>query len=151
MRKQINYDTLIGRQGYDYIFLDYVFNHGDGFKGATGTRMELVSKDEYDNAMEDTDRWEERWRDAVAAKQTEQGLEDWVEELSTKEKEEWLWDNSYGDELRDQIRALGYTEEEYPIIACTGGGRCFSVADTWDELYEPELWELIKEYETTEK
>ncbi len=150
-RQEIKYNKLIGRQGNKFVFLDYVFDHGNGFKGATGTRIEVVSKESYEDAIGDTDRWEERWREAVAAKQTDEGLDSWIENLSDEEKKEWLWDNSYSNIYWEQIRQLGYTEKEYPTMTCTGGGRCFSVDDKWDELYEPELWKLIQQYETHPK
>lgn len=48
--------------------------------------------------------------------------------------------------LREAISKL--TEEDYPVFECTGGGRSFSSDMMWDEIYNQELWEKIKEIET---
>lgn len=41
----------VDKESNEIIMLDYVFNHGDNFKGATGTRFEPVTKREYKEQM----------------------------------------------------------------------------------------------------
>ena len=52
-RSQIDYWKVVNidKESNEIIMLDYVFNHGDGFKGATGTRFQPVSKAEYKEIM----------------------------------------------------------------------------------------------------
>ncbi len=151
-REEIKYNKLIGRQDDEFVFLDYVFRHSDGFHGATGTRMRPISKSEYEDR---TDRdnlkeyYEDIWRDMVSNRKTDEGLEDWIETVIRIDGvEETAFDTSYWNSpMWDAIRKKGYPEDEYPVFECSGGGRCFDKKMKWDEVYEPELWKLIQEYE----
>lgn len=67
-REQIDYYEIIAKDGDEIIMLDYVFKHNNDFTGATGTRFELVSKEEYKERtdrknIEDEYKW--LWQEAV--------------------------------------------------------------------------------------
>lgn len=43
---------------------------------------------------------------------------------------------------------LSNEETTYIFSDCIGGERCFDVNMKWDEIYNPELWEIIKQFES---
>ena len=99
MKKTI-YDALIGyNAGGAAVLLCYTFNYGDGFKGAVGATLELVSQEQYDEATtaEALEEYaEELWRaDAAQPNGTTLGLSDWAE-MARDELIESLFDDSYG-------------------------------------------------------
>lgn len=147
---RIKYNKLVARDGDEFIFLDEVFQYSGSFKGAVGTRITVIPKDEYEERMEDDDYWYERWQEAVASNRVTEGLNEWVDSISEVEKKEVLWDHSYMHEYWPILREMGYSEEEYPVMDCTGGGRCFSKGDRkkYEQLYNEELWDIIDQYET---
>ena len=154
-RTETKYNKLIGRIGDSYYFLDDIFKYKDDFKGATGTVLEPVSQESYDETMTVDgfkDRgYDEHWKGAVESGSTELGLDDWLQLVLDQYGDEAVYDLSgYSDDLWDQLRDIGLTEEKYPIFTCVGGGRSFSPDMVWDELYNPELWEKIKEVEGKE-
>jgi hypothetical protein len=154
-REQNNYHKLIGRIGNDYYFLDYTFSHGDGFKGATGTVLTPVGKNEYedrtDPESETCQEWfREIWKMAVENNDTDKGLEDWVFENISAYGDEGVFDFS-GYDLWEQLREIGLNEDDYPVFECIGGGRCFDVDMVFDEIYDKELWEEIKKFEKEKK
>ena len=152
-RKQTDYDKLVGRIGNEYYFCDYIFRHYRDFKGATATILRPVSEDEYNERMDptssDTQDWfGELWRDAVASERTEVGLEEWIEWVLDNDGPDAIFDLSC-DHLWDDLReaVLEFTEEDYPVFECIGGGRCFSPDMKWDEIYDNKLWQKIKKVE----
>jgi len=155
-REQIDYNKLIGVIGDEYIFLDYVFKHNHGFKGATGTSLVAISQDEYEERTDPEnikERYEDAWRETVRLGKTTAGLNEWVSIIIYNDGvEECAFDTSYwNSDMWTEIREkTGHTVEEYPVYECTRGGRMFKKDMQWDELYEPELWKLICEYEDWE-
>lgn len=150
-RKEINYNKLVGKIDDTFYFLDYTFIHSDTFKGATGSELRPVSKEEYEERMSIeslTDSYAEIWRQEVQNENTTEGLDEWIEGQNLGEEN--VFDLSYF-ELWEQIRALGFSEEEYPVIECVGGGRCFSKNMKFDEVFAPELIEIINQFEEEEK
>jgi hypothetical protein len=155
-RKGTTYNKLIGKTEDGYAFLNDVFEYSDNFKGATGTVLCPISEEEYEERTDRDsliDRFEDIWKECVYAGKTTLGLEDWVDEVIRIDgAEETAFDTSYWrGQMWDDIREkTGQTEKEYPVYECTNVGRIFSKNMNWEELYEPELWKLIQEYETEE-
>lgn len=151
MREQVNFNKLVGRRGDEYYFCDYIFNQGS-FKGATATVLRPIPKDEYDERTDRSnliDYLEEPWKEAVAAGQTTEGLGEWAEyAIDVDGVEHCAGFDPSGEELYPQLRAIGLTEEEYPAIECTGGGRSFSHDQQFDEVFDAELLEKIRRVET---
>jgi len=152
MRKQTNYNQLVGRIGNEYYFCDYIFEQDTDFKGATATVLSPVPKETYDDIMDPEsdaakDRFEELWVESVKSGTTELGLLDYIAELNYTADDCFdpsgydLWDS-----LREAVPSL--TEDDFPVFECIGGGRSFRPDMEWDEIYNPELWAKIKAVET---
>lgn len=128
-RTATTYNEILGRdEGGSVVVLDEVFEYDYGFKGATGTRFEIVSREEVEEAIE-TENFEdyarEIWRMEVAEGVTESGLEEWTEHYFETEEEKigYLYDNSYSH-MHPAIREA-FNVPEDAVINCTGGGRMF--------------------------
>ena len=142
MQKTI-YDALIGyNAGGAAVLLCYTFNYGDGFKGAVGATLELVSQEQYDEATtaEALEEYaEELWRaDAAQPNGTTLGLSDWAE-MARDELIEMLYDASYSDLV---------PEGEHVATDCIGCGRIFPHAlDDIVTWVRPDLADVIYEAE----
>lgn len=128
-RKATTYNEILGRdEPGSVIVLDEVFDYGDRLKGATGTRFEIVSREEVEEAI-DTENFEgyihEIWQMEVAEGVTTSGLEGWIEHYfgTEEEKIEYLYDDSYSH-MHPAIREA-FDVPEDAVINCTGGGRMF--------------------------
>ena len=144
---------LVGRIGNNYYFCDTIFEYENGLKGATATVLCPVSREIYEQRTDPTDSdtldwFEECWKGAVQTGHTTKGLEAWAEEVLAVDGDEAVFDFSgydYWDDLRNAVPEL--TEEDYPVFECVGGGRSFRPNMQWDEIYNEELWNRIKEIE----
>ena len=148
-RKEKKYNILIGKNDNQYVFLDYIFDDGDGFCGATGTILSPISKQEYDERMSIhsvKERYDDIWRDAVKNGNTDESLEEWCQSILDGDGEEGVFDLS-GTKYWDQVRKLGLTEEEYPVFECIGGGRCFTSNSTFEKVYDKKLLKAVQEIE----
>lgn len=148
-RKATKYGELIGRIDDEYYFLDEIFEYGPDFKGATATVLRPVPKDEYDERSDPEnlrEEYRELWQQAVEHGDTDDGLDDWMEYVDAAP----YWDDS-GTQYHDRIRELGFSEEDYPVIECTGGGRSFDKngarGQQFDEVYNAELLKEIAKVE----
>lgn len=149
MRTQTTYNKLVARRDGEYLFCDYIFEDGD-FKGATGTCLRPVSREEYDERTSEdglVDYLGDLWQDAVASGNTDKGKAEWCQYVYDCDGDEALYDFSGGN-LWDQLRAIGLGEDEFPVIECVGGGRCFGVNDNYDEIYNAALLAQIRAIET---
>ena len=149
-RIDTKYYEIVAKDGEDIIMLDYTFDHGDGFKGATGTLFSLVSKGEYEERtnranIEDEYKW--LWQEAVQAGKYEGSYSDYVDKLM-EDVDSLVFDKSYSH-MHNKIRkVLGVSEEYYPMITCTGGGRIFKHKNDYEIVYRPDLIEVISQFET---
>jgi len=152
MRTETKYNKLVGRIGNSYYFCDDIFKYNDNFQGATATVLEPVSREEYDERTSEDgliDYLGECWKDAVANDSTTMGEAEWCQYAYDVDGDEILFDFS-GSNLWNQLRDLGMSEEDYPVFACTGGGRSFSHDQEFDEVYDADLLAKIKAVETRE-
>jgi len=143
-REATKYYELVARRGDEYIMLDETFKYGDGFHGATGSTFRLVSREEYEERTSPEairDSYEYIWREQAGRGDTELGLTEWLEQI---DPDEIFDDTQYADLVRERA---GVSEEDYPIVECVGGGRCFSVGDEYDEVFRPDLLDVIKQAE----
>jgi hypothetical protein len=159
-RKQEYIGKLIARQGDEFIVLDYIFDHGDGFKGAVGSRIRPVSQSEYEERTSDDaieEYCEELWKCGVADGVERRSLAEFAEAFKDEDGTDSMFDGSYS--RWPQIRAKGFPEDSsdaeddyegefYPIMECTGGGRCFGHDDEYDEVYDEELLARIRAIES---
>ena len=152
-RKQIDiYEVVnIDKETNEIEMLDYLFNHNDGFKGATGTRFEPVSKEEYKERMS---------KESVIDNIIDSGLiegsigehikrkvaaELYKEMKAAKELESFVFDLSYIEHW-DKLRAFGFPKSKYPVFNCTGGGRMFE--SDYIGNVNTELSAKIRKYES---
>jgi hypothetical protein len=145
-RQATKYGKLIARNGDNFYILEEIFKYSDDFRGATGTVLRPVPRDEYEertSTENKEDYYREIWQQAVAHGDTDDGLTDWMQ-YNDAGNDSDMFDESGSYEYGDQIRALGYSEEAYPVIECTEGGRCFDKFANYDEVYNPELLDKIQ-------
>jgi hypothetical protein len=149
--KEKNYSKLLGKtENGEYVFVDNIFDHGDGFCGATGIILVPISKQEYDERMSVEnfkDRYEDIWRDVVSNGNTVESLEDWCQSILDSEGEDVVFDLSYRDRYWDELRELGLSEEEYPVFECIGGGRCFTSKSKYEVVYDKKLLKAVHKIE----
>ena len=135
MRVQKNHDEVIGRVGDEIYVLNYTFDNGDGFKGATGSVFRAVPDWEVEEATGDEDfrEWaREIWQEAVRVEDTDEGLDRFVaENWSVEDRLETRFDQSYAG-MHNAIRSE-YDLPDEAVIECIGGGRCFD-AETLDAM-----------------
>jgi len=158
-----NYDSLVGRIGDEFYFLDDIFKYKDGFKGATGTIVMPVNSQYYEYATSE-DGILERFMDAM-------GEDEWLEALQlnrddfededdlTKAIEDGIYQlYSYGElqpfedagsDIESQMRELSEfaDESKYPLFEVIGGGRIFGKDVVFDKIYNQELYDKIKQIE----
>ena len=140
---QTTYNELIGydSDGNAVILLD-TFDHGGGFKGATGAILELVSQEVYDERTSEEalqDYAEELWReDAGSPGGTTDSMEDWTE-AARDDLLETLFDDSYSGIVPDG---------EHVATNCVAGGRIFpSALDNIVTWVRPDLADVIRQAE----
>jgi len=151
---------LVGRIADHYYVLDYTFDNGDGFKGATGYIFVPVTKVQQKEAMTYEavkERFEELWRDAVHNRLTEQGLDTYINEIYDNISIDDIFDTSefstgvtvaqvYNSELPENT----LDEKKAEFCECVGAGRIFSHNMQFDKVYDPELLKEINLFEDKE-
>lgn len=155
-RKEINYNKPVGIKDGSIYFLNYVFDHFDGFRGATGTVLDPITKDYIDNISNED--WIEYsrdlWKSAVETNSTENSLEDFSEQIKADSEIDGLkfpgHDYSYF-ELHDEAKK--HFDSNVETFHCCGGGRCFNLEllNSFDKVIDQNLIDLIKSYETENK
>lgn len=151
-REQIDIYEIVNieKEANEITMLDYLFDHKDGFKGATGTKFEAISKASYKEALS-KDNVIERLIDCGLIPNHPKQLERKFAEVIYKELkangelESFVFDSSYKEHW-GKIRPYGYPVKDYPIFNCVGGGRCFD--EDFQGNVNPTLSEKIRKYET---
>ena len=129
--------------------LDGIFKYEDGFKGATGSKFEPVSRDEYEDRT-DEDNFVEYLIDSgidLPDNFKRSGFEGLAKAMiANDEVKDFVFDTSH-NELWDYLREeLNLSEDEAYIFNCIGGGRCFD--KDFNGNINPELSILIREIES---
>lgn len=156
---QITYDELVGRDGREFIFLDYVFDTGKDFgSGAVSTRMVPVTIEEFERRVEEYKDPEWSPIHHIYEEQVDNGLDKswstWIEEqLRIEGPHRLVMDTSYAHKYEDTVRDVCeregiYGTEEIEAVECIGGGRMFNTIEKSDvTLYRPDLWAFAKQVE----
>jgi len=149
-RQETKYNKIVNfdKETNEITMLDYIFQHG-GFKGATGTKFEPITKSEYKERMQ---------KDNVIEYLVDSGIElpenykrSWFNGLykamkQNNELESFIFDTSYS-EMWDKIRTdLKLSKNDAFIFNCIGGGRCFD--KDFEGNINPELSQIIREIES---
>jgi len=145
MRKEEKINKIVGRIGEEFYFCEKFFECEDSFRGVVGSVLVPVSPEEAEERRRNFDEDGELWRDAVANELTELEHEDWVEEVLAVDGDEAVFDLVSSEKEAAVIEKVGADKVE--LVECVGGGRIFRPDLEWDELYDPALWERIKEFE----
>lgn len=151
MKNETKYNKIVNvsEDGEIQVF-ESVFEYSDGFKGAVGSRFYPVTRDEYEERIK-LESIIEYLESAVSEdgipSECENSYRKWAESIiEYDEQDEFMFDTSYS-ELWDYMRdELGLTEDDAYIFECTGGGRMFN--KNFCGNYNPELSEIIREYES---
>lgn len=149
MRTETKYNKVVNfdEETREITVLDGIFTYEDGFKGATGSKFELVSKEQFNETIEPyLDDKEELL--CYFADNFGEITSDMIRNVDASEDalKELFFDLSYA-ELWDYLREeLNLNEEEAYIFNCSGGGRCFD--KDFQGNINPELSKLIREIES---
>ncbi len=149
-RKQITYNKIVNydKETGEITVLNYVFDdtlNGGTFKGATGSKFEAISKEQYDEETEEENIIERIIDCGLSDENARYGAQGIYDSMSSEEIREFAFDTSYSemwDELREE---LNLTEDEAYIFNCIGGGRCFD--KNFQGNVNTELSAIIREYE----
>ena len=160
----MEYNKIIGiANGLVYV-LEEAFEYADGFKGCCGYTMSTISKDYIDERNDVDwlcDNYDYIWRDAVKEEKTTLGLEDFMEnwvhnccelfptdDPSYRSEFEEALEDARPEVAKKVIEYFGADSEDFGAWNNEGCGRCFDKDIEWDELFEPELWEMIRRIES---
>ena len=150
-RQETKYNKIVNfdEDTKEITVLDGIFKYEDGFKGATGSKFEPVSRDEYEDRT-DEDNFVEYLIDSgidLPDNFKRSGFEGLAKAMiANDEVEGFVFDTSH-NELWDYLREeLNLSEDEAYIFNCIGGGRCFD--KDFNGNINPELSILIREIES---
>ena len=150
-RQETKYNKIVNfdEDTKEITVLDGIFKYEGGFKGATGSKFEPVSRDEYEDRT-DKDNFVEYLIDSgidLPDNFKRSGFEGLAKAMiANDEVKDFVFDTSY-DELWDYLREeLNLSEDEAYIFNCIGGGRCFD--KDFNGNINPELSILIREIES---
>jgi hypothetical protein len=151
-RQQVNYNKPVGIKDGSIYFLNYVFDHSDNFRGATGTVLDPITSNYIENIT--TEDWTEYsrdlWKSAVETNSTEDSLEDYAVKIKNEsESYGQLFpghDDSYSEFHKEAKKHFNSNVETFN---CSGGGRCFNLEllNSFDKVIDQDLIDLIKSYE----
>lgn len=148
-RQQTDFKKVVNiSEAGEITVLDYVFDHGDGFKGATGSKFYPVSREEYEERT-DLEYITEYLIDSgleLPEDFKRGGFDAWAKAIKQAgEDGTFMFDQSYS-ELWDMLREVsGLNEDEAFIFECVGGGRCFD--KDFQGNVNPELSAIIRDFE----
>ena len=150
-REEIKFNKVVNfdKENNEVIVLDGVFKYNDGFKGATGSIFEPVTRERYDEVLEmDVDEIADYLIDAgfELPECQKGGFIGWASDFTNDDRLSLFFDLSY-TELHKYIREqIGLTEDEAYMFNCIGGGRCFD--NEFKGNINPELSKIIRKYES---
>lgn len=166
-RQETKYNQIVGiKDGLVYV-LEESFQYGEkGMRGCVGYAMETLSQETIDsqNDVDNLiDEYDYLWREAVASQSTELGLSDYIVQLTEDVDENGLYFLGDDDSFRYQFNGLvdnlpedqkeilkryfGEKDVDYVDWNCVRCDRCFDPGEEWNEVFNPELLEVINEYE----
>ena len=149
-RQETKYNKIVNfdKETNEITMLDYIFQHG-GFKGATGTKFEPITKSEYKERMQKDNVIEYLVDSGIDLPENykRSGFNGLYKAMKqNNELESFIFDTSYS-EMWDKIRTdLKLSKNDAFIFNCIGGGRCFY--KDFEGNINPELSELIRQIES---
>lgn len=166
-REETKINQIVGVKDGELYILEDVFKYSDGFKGATGYHMGVISQS-YIDEMNDInflcEEYDYLWREAVQGGHTTDSLQEymqsWIDETYYSDQLYPSDDNSFryqteklveelpADQKQELEKVFGVMGEDFAAWSVSGCGRCFNPNDEWDVVFRPDLLELIKQYES---
>ena len=149
-RQETKYNKIVNfdKETNEITMLDYIFQHG-GFKGATGTKFEPITKSEYKERMQKDNVIEYLVDSGIDLPENykRSGFNGLYKAMKqNNELESFIFDTSYS-EMWDKIRTdLKLSKNDAFIFNCIGGGRCFD--KDFEGNINPELSQIIREIES---
>jgi len=141
------YDKIVNiAEDNEITILDYVFEKG--FSGATGSKYYPVTEEGIQNRIED---YEDNDKELLIyfAENFGDLTREMIEGVDSSRKAliELFFDNSI-DSCPDHEAEIRkhFSIDEYPVIDCVGGGRCFE--KDFQGNQNTKLSEIIREYES---
>ena len=150
-RQETKYNKIVNfdEDTKEITVLDGIFKYEDGFKGATGSKFEPVSRDEYEDRTDEDNFVEYLIGSGIDLPDNfkRSGFEGLAKAMiANDEVKDFVFDTSY-NELWEYLREeLNLSEDEAYIFNCIGGGRCFD--KDFNGNINPELSILIREIES---
>lgn len=126
-----------------YFFLEDAFKYEDWRKGLTYSMFELLTEEQLEDRFNNYD-WDYLWIEAVKAKRTTEGLDDWIESVRMYDWLTTVIDTSYCCEVEDEIKRINEIEgTEYEYSDCISWGRFGS--DRNNYLLNRDSYEYVNE------
>lgn len=151
MKTQTDYNKIVNfdKETNEITVLDYIFKYNDGFKGATGTKFEPITKSEYKERMQKDNVIEYLIDSGIDLPENykRSGFNGLYKAMKqNNELESFIFNTSYS-ELWNYLRTeLNLSKDEAYIFNCSGGGRCFD--KDFEGNINPELSKVIREIES---
>lgn len=149
---RITYNEVVNidKENNEILILDDVFEHSKTFKGATGSRFEAVSKAQYKETLKKANVIDYILESGIVMVDDKNISKNKANQIYKELKEnneldQFMFDLSHQFTMWDKIREFGYTEAEYPIFNCNGGGRCFN--KDFEGNTNKHLSKIIQKYE----
>lgn len=148
--KRTTYNIVVGITENDEIYLlNSIFDHGKGFKGATGSVLVPVSQDYIDerNDLDSIiDTYGYLWTEAVASGSTTDSQEDYMQQvLDSSDGAFFGHDESYVHHITKEFKDEYFPDAE--TFECVGGGRCFDAGMKFKTVLRQDLLDLINKAE----
>jgi hypothetical protein len=147
MRTQTTYNKIVNfdTDGKEVQMLGDVFQYKSGFKGATGTRFDMISKAEYKERMRKSNVMD-ALRECSNNKSYTQLQQIYKDMKENDEIESFIFDLSY-QELHDNMRKeLKLSKTDCYIFSCSCGGRMFD--KDFQGNFNTDLSQIIRDAET---
>ena len=151
-RKQVDYNKPVGIKDGSIYFLNYVFDHSDNFRGATGTVLDPITSNYIEKIT--TEDWTEYsrdlWKSAVETNSTEDSLEDYAVKIKNESESYGQLFPGHDDSYSEfHEEAKKHFDSNVETFNCSGGGRCFNLEllNSFDKVIDQDLIDLIKSYE----
>ena len=155
MKEQTDYNKVVNiADDGEITLLDYTFDHGDGFKGATGTMFYPVSLAQYEEQTT-LEAIEDRLEGAIPIEDIphaytgtkKRPYKKWAQAIIDADEAGDLAFDQSDSHLWDYLReTCGHDDETAYIYECVGCGRMFN--NTFEGNVNPELSAIIRDFET---
>jgi hypothetical protein len=152
-RVQYEFNSLVARNGTEFVFLDYLFDTESKLSGAVGKKMRPVHENEakrlkkrYKNKEKSPAQYQYKKED------TSLSWSDWIDNEFELRGNSVIFDTSFENKYGDVVEQMTAFENIMPmdkiaLVECLGGSRMFDGNISFDVIYDEELLRLIEDVE----